>query len=110
MSTTTGALVPETTVAHWNDRPAKGWEYIGRSIGDGYFGNPFMASSRCGHSNYEPMGKAEAIRHYREWFYIKMGWDLEFKRRIEELRGMVLVCHCKPAACHGDIIAEYLNA
>ena len=27
-----------------------------------------------------------------------------------ELKGKTLGCHCKPAACHGDVLAEYLNA
>ncbi len=26
------------------------------------------------------------------------------------LKGKILGCHCKPAPCHGDIIAEYLNS
>jgi hypothetical protein len=28
---------------------------------------------------------------------------------IEELRGKVLGCWCKPAACHGDVLAELAN-
>jgi hypothetical protein len=35
--------------------------------------------------------------------------DAEFKRRIHELKGKTLGCFCKPEACHGDVIAEYLN-
>lgn len=27
----------------------------------------------------------------------------------ETCRGKVLGCYCKPKACHGDTIAEYLN-
>ena len=34
----------------------------------------------------------------------------EYRRRIEGLRGKTLMCFCKPLACHGDVIAEYLNA
>ncbi|MDE0250938.1 MAG: DUF4326 domain-containing protein [Gammaproteobacteria bacterium] len=26
------------------------------------------------------------------------------------LKGKTLGCHCKPAPCHGDVIAEYLNS
>lgn len=26
------------------------------------------------------------------------------------LRGKRLGCHCKPAACHGDVLAQYLNS
>lgn len=29
---------------------------------------------------------------------------------IEELRGKTLGCWCKPNACHGDVISDYLEA
>nr|VFK39855.1 MAG: protein of unknown function (DUF4326) [Candidatus Kentron sp. SD]VFK45300.1 MAG: protein of unknown function (DUF4326) [Candidatus Kentron sp. SD] len=36
---------------------------------------------------------------------------LKFSREDAlELKGKTLGCHCKPAACHGDVLAEYLNA
>ncbi len=31
------------------------------------------------------------------------------KEDVLALKGKTLGCHCKPAACHGDVIAEYLN-
>lgn len=31
------------------------------------------------------------------------------KEEVLELKGKTLGCHCKPAACHGDVIVEYLN-
>jgi hypothetical protein len=34
----------------------------------------------------------------------------QFDVNIEKLRGKTLGCHCKPAACHGDVIAKYLNS
>ena len=34
----------------------------------------------------------------------------KFDENIEKLRGKTLGCHCKPAACHGDVIANYLNS
>jgi hypothetical protein len=30
--------------------------------------------------------------------------------RLPELRGKVLVCHCFPARCHGDVLIERLEA
>jgi len=27
-----------------------------------------------------------------------------------ELRGKILGCHCKPKACHGDILAEIADS
>ncbi|WP_345940851.1 DUF4326 domain-containing protein [Pseudomonas lactis] len=26
------------------------------------------------------------------------------------IRGKVIACHCKPAACHGDVLAAHLNS
>jgi hypothetical protein len=74
--------------------------YIGRGT---LWGNPYQ------------MGKEGT----REEVIEKFAYD--FKRRflklpdkfdenIEKLRGKTLGCHCKPAACHGDVIANYLNA
>jgi Domain of unknown function (DUF4326) len=35
--------------------------------------------------------------------------DPEFKRRILALKGKRLGCFCQPEACHGDVIADWLN-
>ena len=32
------------------------------------------------------------------------------KADVLQLRGKVLGCHCKPLACHGDVLADYLNS
>lgn len=26
------------------------------------------------------------------------------------LKGKIIACHCKPYACHGDVIADYINS
>lgn len=74
-------------------RPGKGKE--------GYFGNPFLLSKD------EPRGAT--IEKFRNYFYTRLESDVEFKRRILELKGKRLGCFCKPKACHADVIAEYLN-
>lgn len=74
--------------------------YIGRGT---VWGNPY------------PIGRAgdreEVLRMYQYDF------DRRFLRffesessNIAEIRGKILGCHCKPAACHGDIIANYVNS
>jgi hypothetical protein len=77
--------------------------YIGRAGKgkDGYFGNPFpiVKGARRG----------STIAAYRGYFYQRLKDDPEFKRRVLELKGKALGCFCKPAECHGDVIAEYLN-
>jgi len=77
--------------------------YIGREGHghDGTFGNPFSAM-RDG-------GRERAIALYREYFYRRLRVDPEFVIRVELLRGKRLGCFCKPKACHGDVIADYLD-
>lgn len=77
--------------------------YIGRAGKgqDGYFGNPFRLTQ-------EDQRGATIVR-YRAWFLDRIQKDPLFKRRILELKGKTLGCFCKPAACHGDVIVEWLE-
>ena len=74
--------------------------YIGRGT---LWGNPYQ------------MGKEGT----RDEVISKFAYDFDrrflklpekFDENIEKLRGKTLGCHCKPAACHGDVIANYLNS
>ena len=75
-------------------------QYIGRSGKgqDGYFGNPFSNKTR-----------RENIEDFEVYFFNRIKKDPEFKRRVLELKDKKLGCFCKPQACHGDVIANYLN-
>lgn len=74
-------------------RPGKGKE--------GYFGNPFAL---------KPNETRDAtIARYKEYFDNRILNDPEFKERVLELKDKTLGCFCKPHACHGDIIDDYLN-
>lgn len=78
--------------------------YIGR-VGkgqDGYFGNPIRLNPG------ETRGST--LEKFKEYFYNRLQTDLQFKERIEALKGMTLGCFCKPNPCHGDIIKEYLDS
>lgn len=92
----------KTTVV--NIRTHKYDVYIGREGHgqDGCFGNPFSVA-RDG-------GRERVIVLYREYLLKRLRVDQEFARRIEGLRGKRLGCFCKPKACHGDVIVEYLNS
>lgn len=68
--------------------------------GFGYWGNPFKV---------ETFGRELCIELYRVYFNFKIKNDPVFKQAIESLRGKTLGCFCKPLACHGDIIKEYLD-
>ncbi len=75
------------------------YEYIGRGS---YWGNP--------HSMYEKgENRDEVIRKFKYDFDFNKFPYIE-KSEVYKLAGKRLGCFCKPAKCHGDILAEYLNA
>ncbi|CAH5695370.1 DUF4326 domain-containing protein [Enterobacter hormaechei] len=54
--------------------------------------------------------REEVIRKFKYDFdrdYLKGG--AEFKEKLKALRGQTLGCHCKPYACHCDVLSQYLN-
>jgi hypothetical protein len=93
----------KTTVVNIRDGFPTGGVYIGRAGRgfDGYFGNPVPIQ--------RSKDRDEVIVLFRQAFERRMMFDAEYRYRIEELKGRTLVCFCKPLACHGDVIAEYLN-
>lgn len=53
--------------------------------------------------------REEVIRKFAYDFnrgFLRGGED--FNEKLKALRGHTLGCHCKPYACHGDVLAEYL--
>ena len=69
---------------------------------NGYFGNPFHIG-RDG-------TREQVIEKFRTWFDNRIVADPAYRRRVLALRGKRLGCFCKPLDCHGDIIAEWVNA
>ena len=65
------------------------------------YGNPFMIGPAC--------TRAQAIERFRRWWLApgRAGLRARAKR---ELRGKRVACHCKPRACHLDVVAETVNA
>lgn len=104
-----------TTVGHCKaDRTDT---YIGRgrngrdmlSVGHpgkrGWLGNPFTVEN---HS------REESIEKFRKAFHDKLDRDPEFREAVNNLEGDALGCWCQKLsedspACHGEVIAEYLN-
>jgi hypothetical protein len=72
--------------------------YIGRPSA---FGNPFRLGVNT---------RQRVIELYREAFNGWIASDPEFRERALALKGKTLGCYCKPEACHGDVIAEWVNA
>jgi len=72
--------------------------YIGRGSS---FGNPFVIG--------KDGDRERVIGKYQVYFYSRLSSDEAFKQQVLALRGKKLGCYCKPKACHGDVIVEYLN-
>lgn len=73
--------------------------YIGRGT---LWGNPYAIG--------QDGDRDEVIRKFAYDFsrgFLRSGDD--FNEKLKLLRGHTLGCHCKPYACHGDVLAEYLN-
>jgi hypothetical protein len=92
----------KTTVANLRREPYD--VYIGRAGHgqDGYFGNPI----RLGRKNT----REDVLHQYAKWFAERVRTDADFRRRVLALRGKRLGCFCKPLACHGDVIAVWVDA
>lgn len=78
--------------------------YIGRGS---TWGNPYAVGFGAS-SGEEQNDQDEAIRKY------KYDFERNFLQKSKEdtlvLKGKILGCHCKPLACYGDVLAEYLNS
>lgn len=72
--------------------------YIGRPT---IYGNPYEIG--------KDGTREEVVSKYREYFLERMEIDLLFRTSILAVSGKRLGCFCKPRACHGDVICEYLN-
>lgn len=72
--------------------------YIGRP---NLIGNPYKIG--------KDGNRDQVIAKYRRYFNFMMKTSVVFKEDIENLRGKRLGCYCRPLACHGDVIVEYLE-
>lgn len=68
------------------------------------WGNPYFHKKGT-KAEYLVSTRTEAIQKYRE--YLAKNEDL--LGYLSELDGKVLGCHCKPKACHGDILVEFIE-
>ncbi|MAL92971.1 MAG: DUF4326 domain-containing protein [Pseudomonas sp.] len=94
-------VVPlELTLVVNKDRGEPYDVYVGRGT---IWGNPYQIGVDG--------DREEVIRKFAYDFqrgFLKVSDS--FDENISKLKGKVIACHCKPAACHGDIIADYINA
>lgn len=78
--------------------------YIGRGSS---WGNPYAVGFGASPGE-EQDDRYEALRKFKYDF--DRGFLKNNKEDALSLKGKILGCHCKPEACHGDVIAEYLNS
>jgi len=82
-----------------SEKSTPSYEYIGRGS---YWGNPY--------SMYEEGDdREEVIRKYKYDFDYEKFPNKE-KSEVYKLAGKRLGCFCKPQACHGDVLADFLNS
>jgi hypothetical protein len=76
--------------------------YIGRPSKWGNCFSHMRGTLAC----FKASSREEAIAKYREW--ITQQPDL--MAALPNLAGKTLVCWCKPASCHGDVLADLVEA
>jgi hypothetical protein len=74
------------------------YEYIGRGS---YWGNPYSMFA-------EGDSREEVIRKYK-YDFDNEKFPKKDKSEVYKLAGKRLGCFCKPDACHGDVLADFLN-
>lgn len=93
-------ITVETTKVVNKDKGEPFDVYIGRGTP---WGNPFAIGDGG-------MDRTDVVKKYEEYFNEIILKDENKRREILGLKGKILGCHCKPQACHGDVIANFLNS
>lgn len=83
--------------------PPEGAVYIGRPT---KWGNPFTHLVGKTKAEFVVPTREESVTKFREWFLSQPELVAAAKA---ELRGKDLICWCKPASCHGDVLLEIAN-
>lgn len=73
--------------------------YIGRGS---RWGNPFIVRSE--------KGRKKAIQDYKKYIIEKINRGEITHDHLVALKGKRLGCFCRPLPCHGEVIADIVNA
>lgn len=71
----------------------------------GWLGNPYRLEGSGGEHTRE-----ESVYRFRSLFYRLADENPEFRERVLDLQGKVLMGWCTPKLCHGDVLLEWLDA
>lgn len=90
------------------------YEYIGRRLrrepNTPNWSNPYSMYDFQIDGDDEDLSREEVIRKFEYGFnHENLPTNLK-KADTYQLAGKRLGCHCKPHACHGDVIAKFLNS
>jgi hypothetical protein len=85
--------------------------YVGRAGHglDGYYGNPYPVGHVCPRCGELHETAATTLPCFEKYFLERLSTDAEFRVRVRGLTGKILGCFCLPSACHGTVIADWLN-
>jgi hypothetical protein len=97
-------FAPMTTVV--NKRTDTYDVYIGRGSP---FGNQWTHIKGNTLAQYVVATREESIAEFKKDFLKRVETDQEFREQVLSLKGKRLGCFCKPLACHGDVIKEWLD-
>jgi hypothetical protein len=88
-------------------KPNANHRYIGRGS---LFGNPFthLPLSRT-KAQFQVKTEQESMACFESWFRERLANDVTLRQKLLELDGHELVCYCKPAPCHGDILINLIE-
>lgn len=93
--------MPKVWNKRWKDVPSDA-VYVGRPT---IFGNPFSHLPETA-ATYSSPTRELAVEAYRKYLR-DHPFLVEKAKRL--LKGKDLVCWCKPAACHADVLMEVAN-
>ena len=91
----TKTTVSNIRSSRWSDHIGRDQVLIDRRT---KWGNPF----RIGIDG----SREDVIAMYREWLLAQP----QLLAQLPLLKGKVLLCWCKPLACHGDVLVELVEA
>lgn len=100
-----------TRVVSRRQAPA-GWQQndlyvdIGRTS---KWGNPYTSKTTRTNAKYVVDTREESIAAFKDWF-LTSDEASHLRDAIGELKDKILVCWCKPLACHGDVLTELADS
>ena len=105
-----------TKVIHIKDAPSN-WQklfnyvYCGRAGKgqDGYCGNPIKRMEICSICHKIHVKAGDTVPCFQIYFNNRIKTDAEYRKRVESLKGKILICFCGVPTCHCYVYVKYLT-